>query len=396
MTLTRDSLLVRAPEITLHLHSSGAATATIDGKETEVGLHALAILTACSESRRLGDLADDASVNSGRDFVDFVATALHLVERGLLKTLDDRNTLEDTRGQWNDPGIQARMLSDATRTKAFVDAVRATVRPGDVVIDIGSGTGILAIAAAQAGARKVYAIEATTMADMAHEMMKGNGVDDRVEVLQAWSSRVSLADRADVLVTETIGDDPLDEHIIDITRDAHKRLLHPGARIIPQELRLFISLIQLPPELEDRFTFSQRNLDTWTGAYGIDFRALQNKTLARRFPATLRPHEARQVIELSEPVEIGRVFLDAPVTPRECRVELEATRPGTLHGVLLWFEVGLTDTISITTRPSVAPTDNHWRSTLWVEPRPFALEPGRKVYVRSRPTAGGSQLDIEP
>src|SRR5437762_2323299 len=87
---------------------------------------------------------------------------------------------------------------------AVRDAIRAAVKPGDVVVDLGSGSGILAFFACEAGARKVYAIEQQHTADAAALLAKHLGLADRIEVIHERSMNVELPERGDVLVTETI------------------------------------------------------------------------------------------------------------------------------------------------------------------------------------------------
>ena len=70
------------------------------------------------------------------------------------------------------------MLEDHKRTGAYYQAVMQNRRQfeGKVVLDVGTGSGILAIFAAKAGAKKVYAVEATSMAKFAKELVKHNEV----------------------------------------------------------------------------------------------------------------------------------------------------------------------------------------------------------------------------
>lgn len=63
------------------------------------------------------------------------------------------------------------------------------------MLDVGTGSGILAIWSAQAGARKVYAVEATTMADHARALVKANGLEDIVEVIQGSVEDISLPEK---------------------------------------------------------------------------------------------------------------------------------------------------------------------------------------------------------
>jgi predicted RNA methylase len=97
-----------------------------------------------------------------------------------------------------------QMMSDDVRMQAFHTAIKRLIKPGDVVIDLGAGTGILSIWALQAGAKKVYAIEQTGAIELAREIAHVNGYADRIEFIQDNSMNVSLPQRADAIISETL------------------------------------------------------------------------------------------------------------------------------------------------------------------------------------------------
>ena len=166
------------------------------------------------------------------------------------------------------------MLEDRVRTSRFIHAVRRTVRPGDVVVDLGTGSGVLAVAAAQAGAKRVYAIEVRPIAEVAARFFQGSGLGDRITLVRGVSTEIALPERADVLVSEMIGDDPLAERILETTYDAVARLLKPGARLIPSALRIHALPVVVPEKIRQRAFFTPEVLDRWQRWYGLPFRAL--------------------------------------------------------------------------------------------------------------------------
>lgn len=145
-----------------------------------------------------------------------------------------------------DLGWHAAMLLDETRVTWFARAISAAVRPGDVVLDLGSGTGLLALLAARAGARHVYAIEQSPIADVAQEMIAANGLNERITLLRGVSYEVELPERADVIMSETLGAWGADEGIATIMADAMARLATPGARRVPQSLTLWLAPLCIP------------------------------------------------------------------------------------------------------------------------------------------------------
>jgi predicted RNA methylase len=87
--------------------------------------------------------------------------------------------------------IRKHMLSDNVRTRAFCDAIAKSVKKDAVVIDLDAGTGILALAAARAGARKVWAIERKRIAKVAKKVVHDNGLGHVISVLQSDSRELA-------------------------------------------------------------------------------------------------------------------------------------------------------------------------------------------------------------
>ena len=148
--------------------------------------------------------------------------------------------------QRGDLGWHAAMLLDETRVTWFARAIAAAVRPGDVVLDLGSGTGLLALLAAKAGARHVYAIEQSPIAEVAQEMIDANGLSERITLLRGLSYDIELPERADVFISETLGAWGADEGIATIMADAMTRLATPGARLVPESVTLRLAPLRIP------------------------------------------------------------------------------------------------------------------------------------------------------
>lgn len=279
------------------------------------------------------------------------------------------------------------MLEDRVRTRAFVDAVRETVRPGDVVVDIGTGTGVLAIAAAQAGADHVFAIEATAMADVARRGAAANGFADRITVIRGLSTEVTLPRLADVVVSETIGDDPFDESILPTMRDAGARLARPGARMIPSDLAPVLVPIELDPDIWRRRHYDPGLAADWSRDYGVDFSWLtQEPRAAERFT------RARAYVSDRPQIELPAVTFPGTSGSYDASVTWTADRPMVVNALLLGFRctVGRTELASVTTERL------SWEVQAEVLPHPVALAAGDVVDVTVSWTSGLTRIGWVP
>ena len=195
-------------------------------------------------------------------------------------------------------------LRDTRRTTTFRDAIVRTVKPGDVVLDAGAGSGILAFFAARAGARKVYAVEVdAALCGRLRANAELNGLGSVVEVICADVRDVTLPEPIDVVVAEMIETWLLDELQLPALNALRRSgVVGPHTAVIPGRYEAFIAFGSLP---FDCYGFHMPfpihdwpNLDEESGWHPFPFRWLSdlakvfdadfNQLVDPRFEATVR------------------------------------------------------------------------------------------------------------
>src|ERR1700720_303575 len=125
------------------------------------------------------------------------------------------------------------MVTDRLRTDAYAEALRREIKTGDVVVDIGTGPGILSLIACRSGARRVYAFEPSGVIELAREIVVANGLSDRIEFIPKLSIDISLPEPANVVVSDVRGILPFFGKGLVSVIDARERLLVPNGKMIP-------------------------------------------------------------------------------------------------------------------------------------------------------------------
>ena len=139
--------------------------------------------------------------------------------------------------------VHRTMICDRVRTGAFRRAIDSVVRPGDIVLDVGAGSGILSVFAARAGAARVYAVERTSAAVLAQELAAANGVAEIVQVIHGDVTDLEPPERVDVIVSEWLGGFGIDEGMLVPVIVARDRWLKPGGVMIPRLVTAWAALV---------------------------------------------------------------------------------------------------------------------------------------------------------
>lgn len=250
------------------------------------------------------------------------------------------------------------LLSDERRNQAFFEALRRCVTNESAVLDIGSGSGIWAVMAAQLGARKVVAIERDQLLiGLIRRMAEENGVADRVTVVNADSRQAQLEREFDVVVSETIGNVIFEEQIVPIMADARERFLKPGGQLIPAGVSLMVTPAHYPRAARLPAGISAE----------YDYFA----SLALNTPVALLTTESlRTVGEARELVDVDLTSIASALDLTNLSASWESTDTKDVNCFAVWAQLNLGNNLSISTMET-----SSW-STMIYRIRPFERRHG--------------------
>jgi len=233
------------------------------------------------------------------------------------------------------------MTADRIRIDAYWKALQRSVGPETVVLEIGTGIGSLALMACQAGARRVYAIETDDSINLAREIAAQNGFADRIEFIQAESTRVTLPEPADLLVSDLRGVLPLYRQHIPTIIDARQRLLSPKGNLIPKQDSLWAAIVEAP-ELYKRYE------DPWQqNDLGLNL-----KEGERFVKNSWRKGRVDPGALLVEPVCWATLDYETIESPDiKFNGTVVVKRSGKAHGLNIWFDTTLVDGVTFSNGP---------------------------------------------
>ncbi len=278
------------------------------------------------------------------------------------------------------------MLGDSVRMARYRAAIEAAVRPGDVVADLGTGLGVLAMMAAKAGAERVYAVEIRSgVLWLAEKLIAANGLQDRIVLLEGEASSIELPEPVDLVVNELIGTFGSDDGIAENVRGFADRNLREGGRVLPERLRTF--LVPVEYDHEQRGVFA-------ADIAGLDLR------VANSFAVPPRPVLApvrRRAKELAPPHCLEDLRFGRGMPERELHhpLDFEIQQAGTLQGFVGWFDATLWGEVSIESYPAYP--DCHWENWNWPVSPAVSVEPGQHLrgalQMKQEPLPYGWELD---
>jgi protein arginine N-methyltransferase 1 len=261
-----------------------------------------------------------------------------------------------------------QFLSDTTRLAVFERAIAATVRSGDVVIDVGAGTAILALLACRAGAARVYAIEHGGMIEIARAFARANGVADRITFVSGHSSEVRLPEQADVLVGDLIGRMGFEAGVFEAYADV-RRWLKPEARVVPESIVISAAPVELPA--------AHAAVEFWrepVAGFRVDAALEWSRNTG--YPRAVDPGDLLSDASVSScfsPLDAGPVLRLGGTA--------SITRPGHLHGLACWFAARMSavdPSIVLTNEPGASSRINRRNVFLPLHPT-VDVRPGDQI-----------------
>jgi phospholipid N-methyltransferase len=264
---------------------------------------------------------------------------------------------------------QRTILADTVRNQALARAIKAVVKPGDTVVDLGSGTGFLAMLARRCGAERCYLIENDQdLARLSSEVLKRNRMTG-CTVVHAHSSEVTGLPKADVIVSETLGNFAYEESIIEGVKDA-RRFLKPRGLVIPQGIEQWVV-----PVVADRLW---HEVSSWDRVgMGLDFTPARQRSLNNMYVKDLRVSDLMADGIVAQAWD--RVDLSQPdnASVRRGTVEWPVIKAATVYGFALWWVCTLADGIELSTSPKAPAT--HWKQIYLPVEEPLAVKEGEQL-----------------
>lgn len=269
--------------------------------------------------------------------------------------------------------FQRKILGDRMRNRAFAEALRRVITKGKTTVaDIGAGTGFLSFLASKLGAKECYLYEHSDAMHVAQKLARANRMKN-VHFFQEHTSQVIDPPKVDLVISETLGNFGIDEHIIENMEDA-KRFLKRGGTLIPQRLELFVA-----PLVRERVL---REINVWDRiGYSLDFTPAKEVALHNIYVETVLPADllsGKEAVKLWNSID----FRKRNQRIRRGQVAWTLSKATTICGFAVWWEAELVPGVSLSTSPFKSKT--HWEQIVLPLMAPLAAEARDRVQLRMK------------
>ncbi|KAA8523223.1 hypothetical protein F0562_009646 [Nyssa sinensis] len=256
-------------------------------------------------------------------------------------------------------GIHEEMLKDAVRTKTYQNVIykNSFLFKDKIVLDVGAGTGILSLFCAKAGAKHVYAVECSHMADMAQEIVKVNGFSNVITVLKGKVEEIELpVAQVDIIISEWMGYFLLFENMLNTVLYARDKWLVNNGVVLPDKASLYLTAIEDAEYKEDKIEF-------WNNVYGFDMSCIKKQSMMEPLVDTVDQNQIVTNCQLLKTMNISKMAPgDASFM---APFKLVAERDDYIHALVAYFDVSFTKCHKLTgfsTGPRSRAT--HWKQTV--------------------------------
>ncbi|RAM48141.1 MAG: SAM-dependent methyltransferase [Hapalosiphonaceae cyanobacterium JJU2] len=244
------------------------------------------------------------------------------------------------------------MLNDVARNDAFETAIKRSIKTNCNVLDIGTGSGLLAMLAVRHGAKFVTSCEMIeSIANLAEDIIAYNGFENLIKIIPKKSQDLrigkDLTKLANILITETIDCGLIGEGILPTIRHARESLITPEALIIPSKAKIKFGLLE---------SEQVHNLNFVKHASKFNVSAFNAFSTIGYFPVRLSTWQYSLLSEPTTALEFD--FRIDSLKPRQQKISIQVERSGTLHGIVFWFELDLGNNVFFSN--TIDNKKSHW------------------------------------
>ncbi|EAY18374.1 arginine N-methyltransferase, putative [Trichomonas vaginalis G3] len=277
---------------------------------------------------------------------------------------------EKNRSNYSFSEIHDEMINDEIRTLTYNKAILDNKNEfkDKIVVDVGAGTGILSLFAAQAGAKKVYAIECTEIANIAEKIIKDNNFENIITIVRGRANEITLPEKVDIIISEWMGYSLYYEVMLPAVLNIRDRYLKPDGKILPSHANLYLNIVENP---EFRYT----KLNSWESIYDLNFTSFKDFIISRPY-----------IDYVDKSMVASQDSLISSINIRDCTekdiffessFKFVLSRNVLMDGFTTWFDALFLDCknqIKLSTSPYTKET--HWKSTIFYLNDPIELQTG--------------------
>eukprot|EP00005_Dracoamoeba_jomungandri_P013672 CAMPEP_0174262884 /NCGR_PEP_ID=MMETSP0439-20130205/16050_1 /TAXON_ID=0 /ORGANISM="Stereomyxa ramosa, Strain Chinc5" /LENGTH=354 /DNA_ID=CAMNT_0015347919 /DNA_START=11 /DNA_END=1075 /DNA_ORIENTATION=- len=255
--------------------------------------------------------------------------------------------------------IHEEMLKDEVRTGRYQQAIlhNKNLFEGKVVLDVGCGTAILSMFAAQAGAKQVIGIDCSNIINQAKKIVEVNGFSDVITLIQGKVEDVTLpVDSVDIIISEWMGYFLIYENMLPSVLFARDKWLAEDGLMFPDRATLYITAI------EDR-EYKEEKIHWWQNVYGFDMGCIKDIAMQEPLVDVVEGHsvvtDAYPILSLNIQKCKNVDFFSSPF-------RIVAKRPDLIHAFVCYFDIHFTlgdNIVSFSTGPLAPYT--HWKQTVF-------------------------------
>ena len=293
---------------------------------------------------------DEITRLKGLCFAQFESLAIATPEERRLFFLVDRLDIRNIMA-FENLYDHEQMIADSVRVDTYYEAISRYIKPDDVVIDLGTGSGILAFFAARQKARRVYAIEHSNFIEIAEKIAIHNNINN-ITFVKSNSRNFTPPTKVDYILHEQLGYAIFNENMLKNILDLKRRVLKDTGKILPGKFELYIEPASLNNEYRVPFIWEKE-------VHGIDFSFLKTNKVVDKYKSPsyksrfIQPSAIDTYLCNPEPIlrfDMNEMMLDDEL-PRKLKCSKQVSHTGQLDGLSIFFKVIFDDTLYFDTSP---------------------------------------------